>query len=43
MYLFCPSTDKNKEVLEKCTELWDKIEKLIAKIDIKSGEYGKIS
>ena len=40
-YLFFASTDKNKEVLEKYTELWDKITDLIVKIDNKPGEYVK--
>ena len=45
-YLSFPSTDKNKEVLAKFVELWDKIKKLIEcnsieKIVNKPGEYGK--
>ena len=39
-YLVFASTDKNKEVLEKYTEPWDEIKKLIEKIDNKPGEYG---
>ena len=35
------STDKNKEVLTKHTELWDGIKNLIKKISNKSGKYGK--
>ena len=41
-YLTLVSTDKNKEVLTKYTELWDIIKNSIEKIDNKSGEYGKI-
>ena len=40
-YLTLVSTDKNKEVLTKYIELWDKIENSIEKINNKSGEYGK--
>ena len=40
-YLTFASTDKNKEVLKKSTELWDEIKSLIQKIDSKSCEYGK--
>ena len=45
-YLTFASTNKNKEVLAKYTELWDKIENLTPcniteKIDDKPGEYGK--
>ena len=40
-YLILLSTDKNKEVLKKYTELWDKIKNLIKKINNKSSEYGK--
>ena len=40
-YWILASTDKNKKVLEKCTELWNKIKSLIDKIDDKPGEYGK--
>ena len=35
------STDKNKEVLIKYTELWDKIKNLTKKINDKPGEYQK--
>ena len=35
------SIDKNKEILEKYTGLWDKIKNLIKKIDYKPGKYGK--
>ena len=40
-YLTFVSTDKNKEVLGKYTELWNGIKRLIEKIDNKPGEYGK--
>ena len=40
-YLLLASTDKNKEVLTKYTELWDGIKNLIDKINDKPGEYGK--
>ena len=41
-YLIFSSTDKNKEVLTKCTELWDKMKYLIQTInDSKVVEYGK--
>ena len=40
-YLTLVSTDKNKEVLTKYTELWNKIENSIEKINNKSDEYGK--
>ena len=33
--------NKNKEVLTKYTEIWDKIKNLIKKINNKSGEYEK--
>ena len=38
-YLTFVSTDKNKEVLTKYTELWDKIKNLIKKIIDKTGDY----
>ena len=38
-YLTLVSTDKNKEVLIKYTELWDKIKNLIKKINDKPGDY----
>ena len=38
-YLVFASTDKNKEVLENYTELWDKIKGLIKKISDKPGDY----
>ena len=41
-YLVFTSTDKNKEVLKKITEVWGNIKKLIEKIDNKPGEYGKV-
>ena len=41
IYLNFASTDENKEVLRKCTELWDKITMLIEKIANKTGEYEK--
>ena len=41
-YLVLDSTDKNKEVLKKYTELWDEIKYLMKTINGgKSGEYGK--
>ena len=40
-YLTLVSTDKNKEVLTKFTELWDQIKNLIKKIDDKPGDYDK--
>ena len=40
-YLDFASTDKNKEVLKKYTELWNGIKKLIRKIDNKTSECGK--
>ena len=42
-YLTLVSTDKNKKVLTKYTELWDGIKNSIEKINNKSGEYEKIS
>ena len=38
-YLIFASTDKNKEVLEKYTELWNGIKNLIEKINNKPGEF----
>ena len=35
------STDKNKEVLTKYTDLWDGIKNLIEKINDEPSEYGK--
>ena len=45
-YLTFASTNKNKEVLTKYTEIWDKIKNLIEcnsieKINNNPGEYGK--
>ena len=42
-YLIFASTDKNKEVLTKYTELWDEIKNLIEKKkkNDKPGKYGK--
>ena len=40
-YLTLVSTDKNKEVLTKYTELWDGIKNSIEKINNNSGGYGK--
>ena len=40
-YLVFASTNKNNEVLQKYTELWDKTKNLIEKIDNKPGEYRK--
>ena len=38
-YLTLFSTDKNKEVLIKYTELWDKVKNVIKKINHKPDEY----
>ena len=38
-YLIFGSTDKNKEVLEKYTGLWNGIKNLIEKINNKPGEF----
>ena len=40
-YLTLVSTDKNKEILTKYTELWDGIKNSVEKLSNKSGEYGK--
>ena len=40
-YITLVSTDKNKEVLTKYTELWDGIKNLIEKVNNKPGKYGK--
>ena len=40
-YLIFASTDKNKELLTKYTEIWNKVKSLIEKISDKPGEYGK--
>ena len=40
-YLTLVSTDKNKEVSIKHTELWDKIKSLIKTINGEAGEYGE--
>ena len=40
-YLVFDSTDNNKEVLDKCTELWDGIKNLIERVNDKPSEYGK--
>ena len=40
-YLTLVSTDKNKEVLIKHAELWDKLKSLIKNINDKSGDYDK--
>ena len=40
-YLVFASTDKNKEVLEKYTELWDGTKNLIERVNDKPGKYGK--
>ena len=42
-YLNFASTDKNKEVLKKYTEVWDGIKSQIKTIDIKPSEYKKDS
>ena len=42
-YLTFASTDKNKELLEKYTKLWDEIKYMIKTINsCKEGEYDKI-
>ena len=38
-YLTFTSTNKNKEVLKKYIELWNKIKSIIEKVNLKSGEY----
>ena len=38
-YLTLVSTDKNKEILTKYTELWDGIKNLIKKRNSKPGDY----
>ena len=38
-YLVFASTDRNKEVLRKYTELWDKVKSLIKKISDKPDDY----
>ena len=40
-FLILVSTDKNKEVSIKYTELWDRIKNLIKKINDEPGNYGK--
>ena len=40
-YIALVSTDKNKEVLTKYTELWDGIKNLIEKVNNKPGKYWK--
>ena len=40
-YFTFASTDKNKEVLTKYAELWDKLKNLLAKINGKPGENEK--
>ena len=40
-YLNFASTDNNKEVLKKYTELWNEIKNFIEKVDNKLGGYGK--
>ena len=40
-YLVFASTDQNKELLKKYTELWDRIENLIGRVNDKPDEYGK--
>ena len=39
--LIFASTNKSKEILEQCTELWDGIKNLIEKVNNKPGEYEK--
>ena len=38
-YLRLASTDKNKDILRKYTELLDKIKNLIETINVKPGDY----
>ena len=38
-YLIFAATYKNKEILTKYTELWNKIKNLIKKTNVKPGEY----
>ena len=40
-YLTYASTDKNKKVLEKYTELWKKIKNIVEKISDKPSKYEK--
>ena len=40
-YLTYASTDKNKNVLEKYTELWKKIKNIVEKISDKPSKYEK--
>ena len=40
-YLTLVSTDKNKDILKKYAELWDKIKDLIRSITNTSGDYDK--
>ena len=40
-YLVFASADKNKEVLTKYTELWNKMKNVIETKNDKPGEYGK--
>ena len=40
-YLVFASTDKNKEISDKYTELWDGIKNLIERVNDKPGEYDK--
>ena len=40
-YLIFDFTDKSKEVLKKCTKLWDGLKSSIEKVNNKLGEYGK--
>ena len=40
-YLVFDSTDKNKNVLSKYAELWDRVKNLIEKIDDKPDKYAK--
>ena len=42
-YLTLASAGKNKQVLIRYTELWERIKHLIKKINDKPGEYEKIS
>ena len=42
-YLTLASADKNKQVLTRYTELWERIKHLIKEINDKPGEYEKIS
>ena len=42
-YIIFVSTDQNKEILRKYTELWNKIKSLIETINTKPGDYDEES